>query len=184
MRWVKLQRWEIDDLLASAVKEWHREIYPQIDGEILGVEHNFSYLIDTMEWYGKQINVFGNGTIDLVTSTQMWDWKTASRKYSQKEKQKQDVQSTMYGGAVVAAGWHEWPLTFNFGVVVRGGAAQVVPVERDESHFNWMKRTIRPMIRQGLFVGLNEEWPMNDTHFLCSETWCPFWSVCRGCHAQ
>lgn len=184
MRWVRLQRYQIAPKMADAVTNWMEGIYPHIEGDVLGVEHNFTYPLETIEVDGKTLHIAGTGTIDLVTSTQMWDWKTASRKYSPKEKQKQDVQSTMYAGAAVAAGWASWPCTFQFGVVMRDGGHQIVPVERDESHLNWLKRTIRPFVRNYFNIGTDEEWAMNDTGFLCSENWCPFWSVCRGCHSQ
>lgn len=185
LRWVRYQRHELLPLFELAVDAWLDNIYPEVDGDILGVEHNFTYKIGEFEFRGVPVTMYGTGTIDLVTTTQLWDWKTASRRYKPAEKQKQDVQSTMYGGAAVAAGWAEWPLTFNFGVMVRGKLdAQIVPVDRDASHFEWMRRTIAALARQHLALSTDVEWPMNDTHYLCSDTWCPFWSVCRGCHSQ
>ncbi len=185
LRWVKYQRHELLPLFDLAVDAWLTDVYPSVDGDILGVEHNFTYEIGRFEHNGVTVILYGTGTIDLVTSTQLWDWKTSTRRYKPAEKQKQDIQSTMYGGAAVAAGWAEWPLTFNFGVMIRGkNEGQIVPVDRDASHFEWLRRTSMAFARQYLNNTTDVEWPMNDTHYLCSDTWCPFWSVCRGCHAQ
>lgn len=185
MRWVRLQRHEIPELVVNAVNNWDTDIRPSITGDVIGVEQKFTYPMDAYTLAdGRTVRIYGEGTIDLVTSEQLWDWKTASRRYRPTEKQKQDIQSTMYGGAAVARGWLSWPITFNFGVLVRDGGSQIVPVEREASHFEWLRRSIRPLVAMHLALGVEQEWPMNDTGFLCSETWCPFWSVCRGCHAQ
>lgn len=185
MRWVRLQRHEIPELVAKAITNWDTDIRPTIVGDVIGVEQRFTYPMDAFTTAsGEIVKVYGEGTIDLVTDKQLWDWKTASRRYRPAEKQKQDIQSTMYAGAAIANGWLSWPVEFNFGVVVRDGGSQIVPVTRDASHFEWLRRSIRPLVALNLALGVEQEWPMNDTGFLCSETWCPFWSVCRGCHAQ
>jgi hypothetical protein len=126
-----------------------------------------------------QVRVHGKGTIDLATDGTQWDWKTASRKYNVREYQQQSLQASMYAAACVALGYAEYPVRFNFGVMVRGGAGQVVPTVRTSSHEDQLRSFIRPFAKLAI-TNLNEQWVMNNTHYLCSETWCPFWSICPG----
>ena len=86
----------------------------------------------------------------------------------------------MYVAAAVANGWLEYPATFKYGVLVRGGKAQIVPVHRNESHTEWLREIIRPFVRSAISLGTEDPWTRNDTHFLCSSTWCSYWSVCKG----
>jgi hypothetical protein len=86
----------------------------------------------------------------------------------------------MYSAAMVAKGTHEYPVTFKYGVLVRGGKGQIVPVHRNESHADWLREQVRPLVRTALLIGTDESWTKNDTHYLCSQTWCSYWSVCKG----
>lgn len=185
MRWVKYNEMQSRNFINDLVHAWYEDLQPQIEGDIIGVEQKFTYLLD--RWHdpikGCEIRLYAEGTIDLVTSTQMWDWKTASRKYSVKEKQQGDIQSTIYAGAAWSLGWREpnEQIDFKFGVIVRDSAAvQVVNVERTPAHLDWVRRMSAPLVRQALHIGMEQEWSMNDSGFLCNETWCPFWAVCRG----
>lgn len=180
-RRVKYDNDELFAFSSELCSEWERKIAPTL-GKVLFVEKEFEFLLDCYddEMLGKRVNVWGKGTIDCVTETEVWDWKTSARKYSAKEKQSQAVQPTMYCAASVAAGWHEYPVQFKYGIMVRGGQAQVLPIHRNESHTDWLREQVRPLVRTACLVGVDYSWSKNDTHYLCSETWCPWWSICKG----
>ena len=176
---VKYTDHELFGYIDTLITEWEKTIQPTL-GKILGVEQEFQFELDEFMVNDTPIFVYGKGTIDLVTETAIWDWKTAARKYSARDKQSQAVQPTMYSAAMVALGTHQYPVTFNYGVLVRGGKSQVVAIHRNESHLEWLKEQIRPFIRTALLNGTEHSWTKNDTHYLCSQTWCSYWSVCKG----
>lgn len=177
---VKYSNEEMYDHVHELIAEWEKNIAPTL-GNVKGVEVPFTFEMFKMTLNnGREVTVHGMGTIDCVTETAIWDWKTAGKKYSAREKQSQAIQPTMYTAAAVALGWLEWPATFKYGVLVRSGKAQIVPIHRNESHAEWLQDIVRPFIRSALLLGTDEPWPKNDTHYLCSQTWCSWWSVCKG----
>jgi hypothetical protein len=176
---VKYTDHELFNYANDLCDEWEKSIAPTL-GKVTGVEEPFHFEFDKFEINGTPVTVYGKGTIDCVTETDIWDWKTSARKYSARDKQSQAVQPTMYSAAMVAKGTHEYPVTFKYGVLVRGGKGQIVPVHRNESHTDWLKEQVRPLVRTALLIGTDESWTKNDTHYLCSQTWCSYWSVCKG----
>lgn len=172
---------ELHDHVIELIDEWEKNIAPTLD-EVVAVEQEFSFELDKFEdeTIGQTVTVYGKGTIDLVTKTSLWDWKTAGRKYNAKEKQSQAVQPTMYAAASVAMGWLDYTVAFNYGVLVRSGKAQVLSVHRNESHTGWLRDIVRPLVRTSLLLGTDNSWPKNDTHYLCSDVWCSWWSICKG----
>ena len=131
---------------------------------------------DTEVWLG--------GTIDYIDPDGVvWDWKTAGRKYSQGEKQRQSIQATAYAYAVVENGWaSDYPVRFNYGVMTRTSKSvgQIVPIVRTKAHVDWFKHQVQSVVQPSLLVGLDKPWMANDQHGLCSEKWCPYWSICKG----
>lgn len=183
MRWVKLSREDMSYYVPRLLDMYVRGFRQEVQGKVIDVEWGFDFILDTYALPdGRVVRVHGKGTADLLTRGPVaaWDWKTSSRKYMQHEKQKTAHQPTMYLAAAVAAGIAEWPARFNFGVMVRGGDFQTVPVYRDVSHLHWLRSMIRPFINTALNMGTELHWPKNDTHYLCSDTWCPWFSVCKG----
>lgn len=178
-RRVKYTNEQMYDHIHELIAEWEKNIAPTL-GNVQGVEVSFTFPFDSFTIGEREVRVNGIGTIDCVTDNAIWDWKTSGKKYSAKEKQSQAVQPTMYAAAAVALGWHEWPVTFNYGVLVRSGKAQIVTVHRNESHAEWLRDIVRPFVRSTMLLGTDEPWAKNDTHYLCSETWCSWWSVCKG----
>lgn len=176
---VKYTNEEMFDHVHELIKEFDKNIAPHV-GEVTGVEKEFSFELDKFMLGDEQITVYGKGTMDCVTTTAVWDWKTSGKKYSQRDKQSQAVQPTMYTAAAVALGWLEFPAQFNYGVLVRSGKAQIVPVHRNESHVEWLREMIRPFVRSAISLGTDESWTKNDTHYLCSQNWCSWWSICKG----
>lgn len=131
----------------------------------------------------KVYELWFSGTMDYVTPDgQLWDWKTAARKYSQSEKQKQSIQASVYSFAAVALGYTDWDVQFNFGVMTRSNKSQgqFLPVKRTRAHGEWVVEQATSMVTSALRIGHATAWPQNDQHFLCSKDWCPWWSICKG----
>lgn len=181
LKWVRMSanevRWHVDDLIGK----WFTTIEPQV-AEVIAVEWSFTFVLDEFMLGERTVRVHGEGTADCVTADGLWDWKTSGKPYQQRDKQSSAVQPTMYGAAAVAHKHLEWPVTFRYGVMVRRGKPQVVPVTRSVAHANWLVQLVRPFIRQAVNGGVEYPWIRNDTHYLCNETWCPWWSVCKGAH--
>ena len=136
---------------------------------------------------GRTVGV--TGTADFVPKAPViWDWKTSSSKFDAKKKQKFAIQPTIYALAAIKGGLradvdYSWPLDFTFGVLVRGerkATPQLVTVRRTEAHALFAIDRIKQFVDMALNYGINNPWPANDDHFLCSKTWCPWWVLCKG----
>lgn len=161
-----------------------RDIYPNVE---LGgqIEKTFATHLNTVEVSGRgTVRIMLSGTIDYIQPDgTVWDWKTAARKYSQSEKQKQSIQASVYCYAVVNNGWASgWPARFNYGVMTRtnNSVGQIVPVVRTESHARWLQSQVTNVVLSSLAVGMDTPWFANDQNNLCSSKWCNFWSICKG----
>lgn len=183
------------EYVTSLVGTFHSEIAPHV---VIGgkVEANFGVPLLTYQPVDKSldfecqpdpIEVWLGGTMDYVDPNGViWDWKTAGRKYSQGEKQRQSIQASAYAYASVHMGWSpNFPVRFNYGVMTRAtkSVGQIVPIIRTESHVDWFKHQVHSIV-QPLFTIYDKDkdmsWPVNDQHGLCSEKWCPYWSICKG----
>jgi hypothetical protein len=124
------------------------------------------------------------GTMDYVAPAGLWDWKTSSRKYSPAEKQAQDIQASLYWFAATQLGLVHPEVPFNFGVMIRTASpyGQVVGVRRTAAHANFVIAQAVSAVTYALAVAGHDKWLMNDQHHLCSERWCPWWSICKGAH--
>jgi hypothetical protein len=156
---------------------------------------------DIEAWYratrNQDIDVFWEGTIDYVDPTgRAWDWKTAGQAYQRWEKQRWDVQSSIYTTVLHQMGYTTMPATFIFGVMhkqegtrdgfpyVRPAKTQMIEVQRHEAHTRWVTQQALGMVKFILRNGVDEPWPVNDQHALCSQKWCPFWDGCKGAHVS
>lgn len=145
------------------------------------IEHKFSYPIGYSigDWA-----VWCEGTMDYIDPNGViWDWKTASRPYYLKEKQSQSIQATVYAAAAVKEFETAYPVDFRYGVMVRQETpkSQIGYMVRTAEHHRWLMHTTRPAVVTALRMGIDSgTWIMNDTSALCSEKWCPYWSVCKG----
>lgn len=171
-------------LTAVMSDAWVKDLLPYVV-EGGRIEQNFavptgrSVQIDVDKVY----ELWFSGTIDYVDPMgTLWDWKTAARKYSQSEKQKQSIQASVYAFAAVALGYTDWDVQFNFGVMTRShkSQGQLVPVIRTKAHGDWVVEQATNMVTSALRIGHGTPWPQNDQHFLCNKDWCPWWSVCKG----
>lgn len=171
-------------LTAVMSDAWVKDLLPYVV-EGGRIEQNFavptgrSVQIDVDKVY----ELWFSGTIDYVDPMgTLWDWKTAARKYSQSEKQKQSIQASVYAFAAVALGYTDWDVQFNFGVMTRShkSQGQLVPVIRTKAHGDWVVEQATNMVTSALRIGHGTPWPQNDQHYLCNKDWCPWWSVCKG----
>jgi hypothetical protein len=169
--------------VTAMVVAWWDSIRPTV---ALGglIEHKFSAPLVT----GGETELWLEGTMDYVAPDgTIWDWKTATRPYSAKEKQKHSHQATCYVAASRALGLvdnGDAPTPFRFGVMVRQTTpkAQIVTVERTPNHMEWLKRQVSSVITSATVIGMDREWAINDQHNLCSPMWCDYWTVCKGVH--
>lgn len=150
----------------------------QLGGEI---EYGFKFPLGMMvnDW-----SVWCEGTMDYVQPNGViWDWKTASRPYYAKEKQSQSIQATVYAAALVQQLKTGYPVDFRYGVMIRQDKprSQIVYLKRTAEHHRWLMHNVKPPVLMALRLGMEtNNWIMNDTSALCSEKWCPYWSLCKG----
>lgn len=174
--------WRCVDAMATA---WWDDIRPYVR---LGgsTEHKFQSPLGVTASNG--MDIWLEGTMDYVSPDGvLWDWKTASRTYSLREKHTQSHQATCYVAAARQLGLTPdtgEPTLFRFGVMVRQESpkAQIVTVSRDANQVGFLKRQIKSVVDGALGVWGNDDWTMNDQHFLCSDTWCDYWTMCKGAH--
>lgn len=170
-----------EDHIHSMMSAFTEVILPEVElgGEI---EYKFTAPLGmTIDDY----EVFVEGTMDYIAPNGViWDWKTASRAYNGKDKQSTSIQASVYALAAVSNGMASYPVDFRYGVMVRQAKpkAQIVYLERNKSHIDWIRSTIEPVVRYGLLIGYDHPWIRNDTSALCSDKWCSHWSVCKGAY--
>lgn len=132
--------------------------------------------------------VYVSGTADLLLPNQgLWDWKTASQSYRRWEKQRWDVQSSVYTYAAHYEGliqpdrWGEYEFTFK--VFDSKGATPGPPdsltVKRSPANWDWVSVQVLNMLAVQTALP-DGPWPLNDSHVLCSPKWCPVWDSCKG----
>jgi hypothetical protein len=164
---------------------WYRDIRPHVEMGGL-VEHQFVVPLGELVFNDTTYKLHYTGTIDYVTpSGVVWDWKTAARKYQQGEKQRQSIQASVYAFAVKSLGLTpDFPVNFKFGVMTRSAKSegQVVDVLRTSAHASWVATQTMNIVSSALRMGLENNWLQVDQHFLCSEQWCSWWSICKGAH--
>ena len=165
---------------------WARDIYPKVpqggSSEVKFSVPTGSYVNDYELWF--------EGTMDYLHEDGIWDWKTAARKYSLSEKQSQDVQSSIYTFAGTKLGVLNDCSSFNFGVMirVRDAYGQIITVNRTKAHTDFVIKQAMSAVAYGFAmtngtgIPTDNRWLINDQHYLCSERWCPWWSVCKGAH--
>lgn len=170
-------------LAISMATAWTQDIMPSVPfgGE---VEHRFYVPMGTVLHNGIEIPIQLEGTMDYVAPNgELWDWKTAKRKYNQRELQKQNIQSQVYALAAMNSGLvNEWPVRFNFGVMIRKAKSEgaITSVIRTARHGKWIETQIKNLVSAALRLGDDLPWPQVDQGYLCNSTWCPWWSVCKG----
>ena len=176
--WQDLVSWA-----GKCAEAWGRDIWPK---RPKGGRTEVPFKVrDLTRVDGVRVGI--TGTIDLVLPNDLRDWKTSARRYDEKKYQKNAHQPTFYSIAAVEGGldvpWqYTWPMPFTYGVMVRNvkPTCQQFTVVRTEAHAAWLMHRIEQAVRMMLTLGLEKEWPTNDTSFLCSDRWCPWWDGCKG----
>lgn len=183
---VKWTKWTLPGQLGEHARRcataWHREIRPNV---VRGGQCEVAFKIPLGERGGR---VFGiTGTADYISPDGVLvDWKTASRKFYQREKQRTAIQPTVYAAAAVRGAFGDgftYPVTFRYGVMVRGNekaTTQVIDVQRSHAHEQWLFDQIETYIDLADALGVKRHWPRNEDHYLCNQTWCPWWAICKG----
>jgi hypothetical protein len=161
---------------------WVREIMPAIE---LGGRTEVDFKVPLFDWDGHTVGI--TGTVDYLPPTPIIiDWKTASRKFYQRDKQRAAIQPTVYATAAARGAFgdgYEWPITFRYGVMVRGNeraTTQLLDVQRTHAHEGWLLDMIETYLNLATALGVQRKWPRNEDHYLCNQDWCPWWSRCKG----
>lgn len=185
---VKWTKWstpkELADHAARCAEGWLTGIAPEVTP---GGATEVSFKVPLFNRAdGRLVGI--QGTIDYIDPNgDMWDWKTSSGPYKPRDKQRTAVQPTVYAVALIKGGLSsvvvEYPVRFRFGIAIRGekqAKPQIVEVQRTKAHEGWLFDHLNTFVTMAERLGLDESWPRDDDHFLCSEKWCPWWSVCKG----
>ena len=176
---------KMDACVGAMAVAWWDDIRPHVP---LGglIEHKFQSSTGKTAVNGDEI--WFEGTMDYVAPDGViWDWKTASRAYSAREKHLQSHQATVYVDACRSLGLvpdTEEPTDFRFGVMVRQEKpkSQIVVVQRGQNHIGYLRRQALSVVNMAVQAWGTEDWMMNDQHFLCSSKWCDYWHLCKGAH--
>lgn len=172
--------------VVSLTRAWASDIAPKVP---LGGQCEVPFAVPTGAVI-RGMELWFEGTIDYLHSEGIWDWKTAARKYSTLEKQTQDIQSSIYCYAGNKLGITQEESIFRFGVMVRAKESygQIVTVNRTKAHSDFVVKQAMSAVELACAMMGEQElptenrWLINDQHYLCSQRWCPWWSVCKGAH--
>jgi len=173
-----------DKHINSMAEAWVRDIYPHVPrGGI--TEYKFETKVGAIANELFEYELWFEGTMDYFHPQGIWDWKTAARKYYEAEKQTQNIQSAIYAESAVTLGMMNYDVDFTFGVMIRNASStgQILTVNRTASHGQWIINQTKSLVNTLLTMQKNlpqEKWLVNDQHYLCSQRWCPVWSMCKG----
>lgn len=176
---------KMEACIDSMCEAWWEQINPFVTK---GGHTEYRFKSPTGMTSKNGMEIWFEGTIDYVAPDGvLWDWKTASRPYYGKEKQKQSHQPTVYIDAMRTLGViadTDEPTLFRFGVMVRQEKpkAQIITVSRGKEQVEWVRRQTRSVVNSALGSWGTEDWAMNDTSALCSSKWCDYWNICKGAH--
>lgn len=170
--------------IASMADAWVRDIMPSVP-EGGDCEWKFETKVAGVDNELFEYELWFEGTMDYFHPQGIWDWKTAARKYYQAEKQTQNVQSAVYAQSATTLGLMDYPVSFNFGVMIRNASStgQIVQVTRTQEHGQWIIDQTIALVNNLLTVQAkmpSTRWIVNDQHHLCSQRWCPVWLMCKG----
>jgi hypothetical protein len=181
VKWQKFDQRTAVAAIITMIGDWERELFPQVRG-FVAAEQQFNVLFDEFQLGSLDVRVRLQGTIDVRARGDLTDWKTSTRRYQWRDKQNSAIQPTVYAAAATRLGWLQWPVSFNYGIVIRSGGTQLLTVTRDQAHELWLQRLIRPYAEMAVRFGVDSPWPANDTSNLCAPQWCDYWAQCRGAY--
>lgn len=156
------------------------EPYVAIDENLL-LEHKFN--VHLMTWRDWEVRL--TGTMDCVDRNGLWDWKTTGSmfQYRQFERQRWAIQPTVYAYACMELGLLTSPVLFRYGIIEKSKTKEkgaIVEVRRTPSHTDFLRRQVEAILLMWDGMGEQGPWPMFDHSALCSKTWCPAYSLCKG----
>jgi len=174
---------QIADHAVRCTRAFVRELLPHIPP---GGQCEVEFKVPLFEFKGHTVGI--TGTADYIPPEPvLYDWKTATRKFDQRVKQRTDIQPTVYSVAAIHGafgGEWSWPVKFKYGVMIRGREAattQLVTVQRTQAHEGWLVDQMRTYLNMATALGVTDtHWPRDEDHYLCNATWCPWWSMCKG----
>jgi hypothetical protein len=110
----------------------------------------------------------------------VWDWKSSSSEYNAYETVEWNIQPTAYTYLATFTSAPERHEGFVYAIAIKPhGTVQFIDVDRHEGHWAWLGRIAEGAL--ALLRALPEgPWPVDHTHHLCSQKWCPWWQECRG----
>lgn len=158
---------------------WGNEIFPQLP-QTQFVEYPFDVVL--CETSTATIRL--KGSIDFVDElNDIWDWKTANRPYDQWQVDRYKIQPTAYSYGLFMSSDLELtePITFNYAVMMKSKQdCSIYTTHRDSRHWSWLQQQCQAIV--AMIEADLPQWPLNDQHALCSETWCTAWASCKGAH--
>lgn len=168
---------EAHETIDRCLEGWYREILPNLTP--VAMEIPFENIV-VYEDDKRVITI--EGTMDYLDRTRgLGDWKTANQKYKAWEKDRWNIQATVYLYAALKLGLiNGTELPFTFYVMLKKGSevTQEVKVTRNLADFSWLAMKLKSYAL--LFESKITEWPRNDTSALCSPKWCEAWTDCKG----
>lgn len=185
IKWTKYEtQSELKEQADVCSRGWVDDILPNLPN-LDDAQPEVTFKIPLWSQHGMTIGI--TGTIDLIADGQLWDWKTSARAYNARDKQKNAIQPTIYAMAALNSdliNQTSFPINFTYGIMIRGTKpkGQILSVTRHEGHADFATKRMMQLVDMYMMFGLDRTWPMNDDHFLCNSTWCPWWSICKGTH--
>ena len=148
------------------ITAWAEEIYPIVMP--VTVEHGFD--VPLLEDDERIVRL--TGTVDLVESDRLWDWKFPSRDYTKDRWQYErwDVQSIAYCYALGIP-------NFSYAVVHPHGVGRMDLV-RGQEHFDWLRQKVLALCL--LLENQTGPYPLGDNGWGCSSKWCEAFARCKG----
>lgn len=187
------KRVQVHRYLTNIAQAFYDEWYVTLDP--IGIEIGFDNLV-IHEDADRIIQI--QGTIDLLDNVLgACDWKTAgdARKFQRGfggkgwELDRWGIQPTVYIQALLLLGlldpdldaWNFTYLAFALGGKTKGEVTpQTLTVVRHQGDLDWL--VDKCVAYSKLVEAEITTWPKQDNHALCSPTWCPAFSTCKGTH--
>jgi len=171
---------EMAEQARRCIVAWGRDIYPKVP--LVGVtEVDFAFQAGIHQ--GRRYGF--RGCVDYPTHYGIYDWKFPAKVYKRWEKQKYDLQASIYTAAGVAGALpfeYDWPASFTFGITTRQDEpkGELVSVTRTYNHYEWVKHHAKVLIDMIVTMGMERPWPLRQEDWLCSAKWCGNYHECRG----
>lgn len=175
-------------LVTSWYESTEREQLMSMQRSDYHVEHEFDSPFTVTP---DGLTIYLAGRIDLIVNNEVLDWKTASslQHYKEWEHQRWAPQPPIYLWAAAKSGLivpdHSGDFTFRYKVLLKKAVPvpfETITVRKKVGSFTWIERICQNIAILMDHMGIENEWPLNDTSALCGPKWCPFWDNCKGAY--